>query len=593
MRLALADEFDRRNHDVYLVVVNARGPLLSCVPSGVKIVNLDAHRTLAATLKLRRWISTVRPDVVISSLDHNNIVALMAFMFNGNISRLIICQHNALSSELRLGWRYRLVPYLYWLLQDVAGGIVAVSAGVADDLAFVSGIARRRITVVPNPVISSSNFVDSGGSKPHPWFADRAVPVFVFIGRLVPQKDPLMLIEAFIRRLARGPARLIVLGEGALQPAMIMAAQRAGALPHIFFAGFVAEPLQWLAHAHVLLLTSRYEGFGNVIVEALACGIPVISTDCPHGPSEILDGGTYGVLVKPGDAGAFALAMAGDLRARFPAEILRARGRSYTVSHSADHVEKLFIDCPHRGAKAFGLTFCSDGPTIIGAQIARQSPSGVNLIVTPNVDHIRLFQQPAFFKACSAAHMVCADGWPIALYAGLRRATRWSRVTGCDILHAFMADEALPDRKVFAVLESAATARALKAWLSNRGIKNWVIEVAVTNFADDLASQMRLANRIKTAMADVVIMTIGAPVSEIFIDTHRTDLPHCWALCVGQAMRVELGLVARAPKAWRVLGLEWAWRCIKEPKRLPLRYFRDLLWFPRAIFNDMRLVRES
>jgi N-acetylglucosaminyldiphosphoundecaprenol N-acetyl-beta-D-mannosaminyltransferase len=143
-------------------------------------------------------------------------------------------------------------------------------------------------------------------------------------------------------------------------------------------------------------------------------------------------------------------------------------------------------------------------------------------------------------------------------------------------------------RKVYAIVESAKTARALEIWLIGQGIdRNWNIEVAITNFASDPAEQIRVARAIKASMAEVLVMTIGAPASEVFIDLHRDVLPPCWALCVGQALRVELGLVSRAPKAWRVLGLEWAWRCKKEPKRLPLRYLRDLVWFPRAIFNDI------
>ena len=595
MRLALAREFITRGYSVHLVVVSATGPLLKDVPAGVNIVDLASDRVSGVTLKFRRWVCQVRPAIVVSSLDHNNIVALLAFTLCRSTSRLIICQHNTLSSELRLGWRYRLVPMLYWLLKGMADGVVAVSNGVAEDLTNIAGIARNRITVIPNPVINYEAVPITGADVPHPWFKDTEVPVFVFAGRLVAQKDPLMLIDAFTRRLAFGPARLVILGDGVLRSDTLIAVENAGIRTSVLFTGFVKQPLQWIIHAEALLLTSRYEGFGNVIVEALACGTPVVSMDCPHGPSEILAGGRFGILVRPGDTDGFARAMMEGLRKRFPSDELRARGREFTVSHAADLHEKLFADVDSRlPPQVFGLTFSRDSATAIGARIANAAPSSINLIVTVNIDHIRHLKRAAFYRACANAYLVCADGWPIAAYAGIRCAAPWRRVTGCDILHAFMANEMLVKQKVFAILESATTARALETWLAAQGIdQNWSIEVAVQGFANDPTEQFRVARAIKASMAAVIIMTIGAPVSEVFIDLHRDVLPPCWVLCVGQALRVELGLVSRAPKAWRLLGLEWAWRCTKEPKRLPLRYLRDLLWFPLAIINDVLLAKES
>ncbi len=525
---------------------------------------------------------------MISSLDHNNIASMVACMGAGPAVRLVICQHNALSAELALGWRYRIVPWLYWLLQRSADAIVAVSEGVAEDLAATAGLRREAISVIQNPVIERQRFA-ACAPPPHPWFTDDGGPVFIFAGRLVPQKDPLALVTALAVRLGYGPARLIVLGDGPLRGAMADAADRAGIRSSILFAGFVAEPLPWMSHAHALLLPSRYEGFGNVIVEALACGTPVVAMDCPHGPAEILAHGKYGVLVPPGDTRAFGMAMCEDLRATFPADLLRARSQDFTVDRAARLHVALFDQWPpYAGRRAFGLGFARSNAAEIAARMATEIPGTTKLVVTPNVDHVRLLKDAAFNTAYGSADIVCADGWPVALYAALRRAAPWRRVTGCDILHALIAQQGTACRRVFAVVECQITARALRHWLLARGLDgNWSITVAERHFAQGQAAQRALAGAIAAIRPDIVILTLGAPVSEIFVYRYRDMMPPCWALCVGQALRVEIGVTKRAPRFWRWLGLEWAWRCVQEPSRLAPRYIRAAGWFPFAVMLDL------
>ena len=589
MRLALASALTADGYQVAIIVVHAAGPLAHQVPAGVTVVDLACRRVSCAALKLRRYVRSARPDILVSSLDHNNIAALVACLGAGRSVRLVICQHNALSAELGLGWRYRIVPWLYWLLQHRADAILAVSEGVADDLAATSYLPRAAISVIYNPVIEPRRFSTPSVLPPHSWFSDHGCPVFVFAGRLVAQKDPLALVAAFAVRLYHGPAALIVLGDGPLRAAMEDAAERSGIRSRIFFAGFIAEPLPWIAHAHALLLTSRYEGFGNVIVEALACGTPVVAMDCPHGPAEILAYGKYGILVPPGDAVAFGIAMCGDLRARFPAGLLRVRAQDFTVDHAANRYVALFDQWPpNAGRRAFGLGFVRSNAADIAARMATESPGAAMLVVTPNVDHVRLLRNTAFRTAYGAADIVCADGWPVAFYAALRRAAPWRRVTGCDILHALIARDDTVRRRVLAVVESHHTARTLHQWLGARGFAgNWSITVAEREFAKGQAAQRALARAIAAIRPDIVLMTLGAPVSEIFIDSHRAMLPPCWALCAGQALRVEIGVTKRAPRVWRRLGLEWAWRCILEPWRLAPRYVRAAWWFPVAILLDL------
>ena len=309
MRLLLIDALRARGRHVLLVVQSADGPLKALLPADLPLVVLGHGTTWAGLPGLVRFLRTRRPDVLVSSLDHNNIAALLAKCFSRTGTRLVMCQHNALSAETALGWKYRLVPILYRLLHRVADGIVAVSNGVADDLSATAGIARRRITTIYNPVIGPG-FQERAAPPPETrWLGDRSRPTLVFAGRLTEQKDPRTLLEAFALLLPFVPARLLILGDGPLRAELEETARELGLSGSVSFAGFQSNPLPWISQASALVLSSRYEGLGNVIVEALALGTPVVATDCPFGPAEILEHGRFGVLAPPGDPAGLAAAM--------------------------------------------------------------------------------------------------------------------------------------------------------------------------------------------------------------------------------------------------------------------------------------------
>ena len=337
-RLRLIPELKRLGAHVTLLLHSRSGELADRVPPGVAVVSFDTRRTLADAWPLARWLRSARPDALVSSLDHNNIAALLAGLLSGTRTPTVICQHNALSSEAALfggsrseAWRYRLVPPLYRLLQRRAAGIVAVSAGVAEDLVLSCAIPAARISVIHNPILDDAFERARQAPLDHAWFAPGAPPVFLAVGRLVAQKDPATLVEAFAERRRHGPARLAFLGAGPLQPALEQQAAGLGISADVGFLGYQTNPLPYMREAAALVLSSRYEGLGNVIIEALGCGTPVVSTDCPFGPAEILEHGRFGRLVPVGDADALAAALGGDLREAFPAEMLRRRAQHFTV----------------------------------------------------------------------------------------------------------------------------------------------------------------------------------------------------------------------------------------------------------------------
>ncbi len=209
-------------------------------------------------------------------------------------------------------------------------------------------------------------------------------------------------------------------------------------------------------------------------------------------------------------------------------------------------------------------------------------------VVTPNIDHVRLLRHPGFREAYHAARIVCPDGLPVLLYARLRGYAAPTRVTGCELYDRLANHPELHARKLLVVVESRRTSAAFLAWAEQRGLPHAQAIIAPAKLAGDAAAQMALAAAISAAAPEILVLTLGAPVSETFVHAHRLVLPGCWALCVGQAVRVQLGLTERAPRAWHRAGLEWLWGIRQEPRRLAARYARALAWFPVAVARDLR-----
>jgi exopolysaccharide biosynthesis WecB/TagA/CpsF family protein len=585
MRLALAAEFRLRAWRVTIIVNRETGPLVTCIPKDVDLVVTGRRGVVRNAVKLTHIVRRIQPDVLVSSLDHNNIAALLAGALGLGATRVFLCQHNFLSRECCLGWKYRLVPVFYWLLSRWASGIIAVSDGVAADLATVTGISRSRIRTIYNPVLDADFALRASGTPPHRWLAKKEGPVFIFAGRLVEQKDPQTLLRAFAL-LENQAARLILLGEGPLRDTLVALAAELGIGERVLFAGHHVNPLPWMAHADALVLSSRYEGFGNVIVESLGCGTPVIATDCCAGPAEILNDPGYGRLTRVGDESALADAMAAHRKSSFSPAFMQRRAAEFTVGACVDQHLALFCQDGLSARTIFGLRFARLHARQVVRQVLGEAPGDrARLVVTPNADHIRLLRRSAFAAACRSADIICADGFPVALYAWMRGLGRLSRVTGCDILHFLLSDPALSRHRVFLVAESP---RTVLAWAVRYGsAANMQACIAPACLIGQETAQVRLAQQASAFGATIVIVALGAPVSEIFVHRQRSILPPCWALCVGQAVRVELGLVTRAPRFVRAIACEWLWRLLQEPRRMVGRYAKCLIWFPVAVARDL------
>jgi glycosyltransferase involved in cell wall biosynthesis len=237
---------------------------------------------------------------------------------------------------------------------DQADAVVAVSDGVADDLAAWSGLARGRITTIYNPVATPDLAALQRAPVDHPWFQPGAPPVVMSAGRLSRAKDFPTLIRAFARVRRALPARLVIFGQGKSEwkttksiAALRQLAAGLGIAADVALPGFVANPFAYMARAATFALSSINEGLPGVLIQAMACGCPVVSTDCPSGPAEILAAGRYGRLVPPGDDRALAEAIIATLEAPPPADVLRERAGFFSVERAVAQYERLMLgDAP-------------------------------------------------------------------------------------------------------------------------------------------------------------------------------------------------------------------------------------------------------
>jgi N-acetylglucosaminyldiphosphoundecaprenol N-acetyl-beta-D-mannosaminyltransferase len=237
----------------------------------------------------------------------------------------------------------------------------------------------------------------------------------------------------------------------------------------------------------------------------------------------------------------------------------------------------------------FGLRLSLESAQEIAqAAVAARPADGVALVVTPNIDHIAMLRRsPALARAYRGAARVVCDGWPVQRYA------RWcglpvARVTGCEITAALMRSGPFAAwHRFFFVVDSAVTEAAVRDWAARAGVAARTA-VPPFGFERDAAYCEALAAAIAQHGTTLLLMAVGAPRSEIFVDTYRDTLPACWAFCVGQAVKIELGLVQRASRGWQSVGMEWLWRLRQEPRRLMRRYATAAVGFVLALIEDRR-----
>jgi glycosyltransferase involved in cell wall biosynthesis len=336
MILNLAGGLRDEGFDVDLVLVKARGAHVLSIPAGVRVVKLNAHHTLTSLPALVRYLRRERPQVLLAAKDRAIKTAVLARAFARVPVRLVGRLGTTLSAALRgrsliKKWVWYMSMRLFYRHVD---RIIGVSQGVVDDVLAITSLPRERVRVVRNPVWTPELSRLAQESVGHPWLQTRDTPVILGAGRLTRQKDFATLIRAFAEVRTRRPCRLIILGDGNLRSYLETLASELNVRDDVSLPGFVTNPYAWIARARLFVLSSLWEGSPNVLTEALAIGVPVVSTDCPSGPREILKDGEYGTLVPMGDVTALAHAMAATLDHPLPRERLQEAARPYTVNQS-------------------------------------------------------------------------------------------------------------------------------------------------------------------------------------------------------------------------------------------------------------------
>lgn len=304
--LNLGEGFLNAGVGVDLLLAQKEGPYLDKIPEGAVLYDLHAPRVRHAIGGLKIYLQNHRPVGLLSSMGHANVVAIVARGLARVPTRVVVTLHNTLSVKMegQPAWRRVLSSHIMRNAYRWADAVVAVSNGVADDAARMTGFPRERIDVIYNPVITPGLLARAAESFDHPWFSRGEPPVLLSVGRLTKQKDYGLLIRAMEKVRQSQPARLIILGEGEERPALEKLIANLGLQDSVALPGFVANPYAYMRHAAMFVLSSAWEGLPTVLIEAMAVGMPVVATDCPSGPFEILKGGELGPLVPVGNLSA-------------------------------------------------------------------------------------------------------------------------------------------------------------------------------------------------------------------------------------------------------------------------------------------------
>jgi glycosyltransferase involved in cell wall biosynthesis len=347
--LLLARGFVERGCTVDVVVVRSEGPFRAAVPAGARLFVLEsyvAHLPVIRNFKglwvmsslfaLARYLAVERPHVLLSTSIPANLAALWGRALSHTRIPIVITANLNLT-KATAKWGAFIAKLLHWLISrayNSAQAVIAISRGVAEDLMTVTGIAEERVFQIYNPLDLELVARLSRETVHHPWLSTDAPPVVLAVGKLKLQKDYPTLVRAFARVQANRKMHLVILGEGEERARIERLTKELGIENDVYMPGFVENPFAWMVRASVFVLASAWEGFSNVLLEALACGCTVVSTDCPSGPREILADGKFGYLVPVGNDAALADAILAALSAPSQREhsIARATEFSFDVA---------------------------------------------------------------------------------------------------------------------------------------------------------------------------------------------------------------------------------------------------------------------
>ena len=308
--LDIARGLSKRGFVVDLVLMRARGTYLADVPDSLRLVDLNGSPRLATFSALVGYLRRERPGLLLSTLPSCNVATLLARVLLGRELSAIVRRASHFSMEYAdSGPRAKTTLILERVLWGLADAVITNSLGAARDLKRRAPRVSPKVRAIQNPIVWPEHRDLAREPVEHPWFRHNDRPIVLAAGRLIELKDHATLLRAFALVANARPARLVIIGEGVERDNLLALARDLGIEDKVDLPGFQRNPFAWMAKATVFAQTSVYEGSPNTLVQAMACGTPVVSTDCPSGPREILEDGAWGALTPVGDDAALAAAI--------------------------------------------------------------------------------------------------------------------------------------------------------------------------------------------------------------------------------------------------------------------------------------------
>lgn len=346
----LANAFAERGHPTDLLVSASRNPVPESTGPGVRVVHMGAMAALTRVPAMALYLRRNQPRAVLTHRIREDVFTLQAARLAATNTAVYVTVHGPLGVKLDhlppgKGARRR-AEVLRWYPRN--RGIVAISEETAEDLRHLLG-GQASITTIPNPIVTTEMRRAAEATADHPWFLGGGPPVLVFAGRLEREKDLPTLLRAFAILRQGRDCRLLIIGDGSLRREIESKRDALGLGDSVDLPGWAPNPYPYLKQASLVVLTSVWDALPTVLIEALALGTPVVSTDCGAGPREILDGGRYGPLVPPRDPATLAAALARTLDSPLPREQLRSGGQRYEVARNADLYLRLMLGRKHGG----------------------------------------------------------------------------------------------------------------------------------------------------------------------------------------------------------------------------------------------------
>ncbi len=323
--LNLIEAFHNQGCRTHLLIDKPKGPYFEQLHSATRVFRLNTSHSLSGIPLMVGYLWKHKPDVILTPNVRHTILSLNARRIAHSPTKLFVNVHNTYSKTFQNLRDAKKTKRINKIKSNYprCNGIIPVSYGVAADLCSFTGLSPEMLTPIYNPVVTSRLERLAKETPSHPWFTDGEQPIVLSVSRLEKAKNLPLLIDAFEMVRNQLYCRLAIIGEGSQFKTIESRIQSSPFRDEILLLGHRKNPYKYMKHASLLTLSSSWEGFGNVLVEAMAVGTPVVSTDCPYGPREILEDGRYGALVPTNNADALAKAMVETLRSPPPPEHLK------------------------------------------------------------------------------------------------------------------------------------------------------------------------------------------------------------------------------------------------------------------------------